>query len=394
MGTGIEQDVQVYRQGDTFITRGAVDGTVLCSGPSAATVLQSAVDTARVQGGKVTLSRGVYPLEKPLYLVDNVMLQGSGRGTQLKASGQSGILCQSCKGVTIGDLEIMGEPGADSTAGVILADCGDCQVRDVFVHGFVGYGIWVRNNSFLCELRSCKVADNGMANIYLENLAQGGRGGDFVPNLISGCITYGGKIGIECSNVIVLNILGCVVFQPAQYAYYLHHTSNSILISGCRSFQVESHAVVVESTHELNITGNIFCWHRGHGLVLSDVSWGTVTGNEFIDQGVRARDGVATNGVVLERHTQGVQVVGNTVFNWGDQCPMRSGIEEDQTCRNNTIAHNNINYFVEQAVHASGIGTLVTDNVVQKEPAYQGAGRPPYPDFTTDRLKYFMDETL
>ena len=42
---------------------------------------------------------------------------------------------------------------------------------------------------------------------------------------------------------------------------------------------------------------------------------------------------------------------------------MQSGIVEDSTCKNNTIVNNNINYFVEHAVHSEGNGTLVTGNV-------------------------------
>jgi hypothetical protein len=81
------------------------------------------------------------------------------------------------------------------------------------------------------------------------------------------------------------NIVGCTVYQPTQYAYHLRRACNSILISGRRSFQVEKHAVVMENTHKLNISSNIFCWHRNYGIVLKDMSWGTVCGNEFIDSG-------------------------------------------------------------------------------------------------------------
>jgi hypothetical protein len=323
-----------------------------------------------------------------------VLLRGRGRGTRLVVGGAggtgTGLLCESLKGVVLSDLAIIAGDGKEAAAGIVVDDCGDCQVRDVYVQGFAEYGIWMRNSSFLCELRSCKLAANGKANIYLDHLAGGGRGGDFVPNLVTNCITYGGGTGIECNRVIVLNILGCAVFQPGRYAYHLHHTSNSVLISGCRSFQVEEHAVVVENTHELNVSSNIFCWHRGHGIVLKDVSWGTVSGNEFIDQGVRSRDGVHTDGVVLSESTQGVQVVGNAIFNWGDQVPMAVGVREDATCRNNTISGNNINYYTEADVISEGSGTTVSDNVSERGESYQNQDRPPFPDFTTDRIQAFI----
>ena len=137
-------------------------------------------------------------------------------------------------------------------------------------------------------------------------------------------------------------------------------------------------------------SSNIFCWHRGHGIVLRDVSWGAINGNEFIDQGVRSRDGVHTIGVVLSETTQGVQVVGNTIFNWGDQVPMAIGVKEDDTCRNNIIAHNNINFYTKTDIVSEGAGTLVKDNLSLQEEAYVGLGRSGYPDFTRQPIERFI----
>jgi hypothetical protein len=91
-----------------------------------------------------------------------------------------------------------------------------------------------------------------------------------VPNLVTNCIVYGGGKGIECSRTIVLNIVACVIYQSQDVAYYVGNTSNSVLISGCRSFQIGSHAVVADGSHEFNLSSNIFCWHEGHGMLVRD----------------------------------------------------------------------------------------------------------------------------
>lgn len=78
---------------------------------------------------------------------------------------------------------------------------GDCKVRDVFAVGFADYGIWVRNNSFLCEVRGCTLAGNDKANLYLHELARGNYG-DFIPTLVTNCIAYGGGKGIEVARLI------------------------------------------------------------------------------------------------------------------------------------------------------------------------------------------------
>jgi hypothetical protein len=388
------QDLMVYQAGDRYYLRGQIDGEVLATSQEADRVLSTAVEMLESAGGVIALQRGRYHLSRPVRLGDDVWLKGAGRATQLVVDGEAGggigLICERGRGMIISDLAVIPAERGCAEAGLVIDDTGDCQVRDVLVQGFARYGIWMRNNTFLSTIKGCVLADNGAANLYLDHLAQGGRGGDFVPNLVSDCTLYGGGTGIECNHVIVLNIVGCVVFQPDRYAYHLHDTSNSVLISGCRSFQTGSHAVLVESTHEFNATGNIFCWHRGHGMVLRDVSWGAVNGNEFIDQGVRTVAGSLMHGVVLENGTQGVQMVGNTIFNWGDQCPMAIGIQESADCRNNVIAHNNVNYFEEAGVASAGEGTQVAANLTQAEPAYQGARRAPYPDFDRSRLEGFI----
>ncbi len=392
----IIQDMEVYRQGNRFIARGQVDQQVLGSSEDAAEVIQMAIRSLPAQGGQILLHRGTYELSRPVVLVSRVWLQGRGRGTLFMVASDNekgiGILAQGLKGVQISGLAIKPEVRGGSEAGLVIDDCGDCQVRDLLCQGFGKYGIWIRNNSFLCEISGCQLADNDVANIYCENLFRDGRGGKFLPNLISNCIIYGGGHGIECNRSVVLNITGCLVFQVKEYGYYLRDISNSVLISGCRTFQIEKEAVVVERSHEVNISSNIFCWHRGEGIVLDRVSWATITANNIIDTGVRARDGSLKTGIVVRNESKGVQVTGNNIFNWGDQVPMLHGISEDPTCLNNQFVSNNFNYFTGEVIVSKGKNTLVSNNVAEGSYAYENFGKPAYPDFDSTLIERFFLE--
>jgi hypothetical protein len=296
------------------------------------------------------------------------------------------------KGTLISDLSIHAKGEGKGVAGIIIDNSGDCQVRNVLVQGFGRYGIWMRNNSFLCEISSSQLVNNQQAAIFCDVLNRYGRGGDFLPNLISDVTIYGGEIGIEANKAIVLNINDCVFFQTRSYAIYIRNHSNSVLISGCRTFQIEDDAILVEKSHEVNISSNIFCWHRGHGIVLDGAKWGSISSNNIIDSGVRTSDGSLRSGVVLMNETKGFQITSNAIFNWGDQCPMEFGIVEDASCQKNLIASNNINYFKEEGINSEGKDSMVNGNLLEGPHAWVGMERKGYPDFTRDAIEAFIKE--
>jgi hypothetical protein len=392
----MNQDFLVYVQEDAFIVRGQIDNEILKTSTDAADAIQFAIDTLPDDGGEVQLHRGKYPLNKPIYLRNRVWLRGKGRGTLLQVTAANetgiGIICRGLKGAVVSGIAVKPVQIQSAVAGIVIDDCGDCQVRNTLCQGFAQYGIWLRNNSFLCEISSCQLADNGRANIYCQKLIDGSRGGDFLPNLINNCTIYGGGHGIECDFAIVLNIVGCVVFQAKEYGYYIRNSSNSVLISGCRTFQIEKHAVVVDKSHEANISSNIFCWHRGHGIVFRESAWATVTANNIIDTGVRTRDGAEMTGIVVEDTCRGIQITGNNLFNVGDQVPMRNGIMEDESCHSNQIVSNNINYFTDRGVVSRGKATVVENNVTAGAKAFVSDGKPPYPDFDMKKIEAFFLE--
>ncbi len=391
---GMEHDYKIYPQGEVFVVKSQVTDEIVAEKSNAATAIQTAIDLLET-GGEVFLHRGKYPIDQPLKLKNNVSLRGSGRGTRLELTDNNkegiGIHGQGFNGAMASRFSIDGSNLDTSVAGILLDDCGDCTVSDVYAKNFSKYGIWVRNNSFLCEIKSCKLANNKEAGILMENLSRGGRGGDYVPNLIHGCIAYAGGTGIECKRSIVVNIVACMVHQPKKFGFHIHSISNSVLLSGCRTFQCLLDAVRVEDSHELNISSNIFCWHRGNGIHLKNVSWGILSGNEVIDSGSERQGGEAAIGIEMREKVQGVQVTGNTIFNWGGQGLLTYGVREDKTCLNNAFTNNNLNFILKEAIVSKGSNTITVNNIYQKDPAYQGS--PEHPDalFDDKRLMDFIN---
>jgi hypothetical protein len=390
------QNIEVYVKDNVYYAIGEIDRKVYKTSRSARDLIQFAIDKAPKEGGKVHLQQGKYILDKPVSLKSNVWLQGSGRGTELLVAESNdagiGVLCKGLKGAIVSDLSVKPVNRNTKLAGVVVDDCGDTQVREVFAQGFASYGIWLKNNSFLCEIKSCKAADNSIANIALEEFWEKGRGGDFVPNLVSNCITYRGGTGIQGNRALVVNVVGCVVYQPKKHGYHFFKNSNSVLISGCRTYQVEMDAVRIEDSHELNVSSNIFCWTRGDGIVMSNVSWAAINANNVIDCGTRDRESKSRIGIILNNQTKGVQVTGNTIFNWGDQPILLKGIQEDSTCLKNLFANNNINYYKEEAIDSRGKESVVSSNLVEKNFSYQSQGKKQYPDFETSRMDKFLNE--
>lgn len=389
----VAENLLVLQDGETYRVVTEYTHQEVFSDTRAHQAIQWAVTALGDMGGVVTLGRGIFQLEEALRLEDRVWLRGSGRGTQLAVGGQGdeavGIVAEGVRACTVSDLALVPDDGATPMAGIVLDAAGDCKVHDVVAMQFGGYGIWVRNSSYLCEVRGCTLAGNGKANLYFDHLARG-TVGDFIPNLATNCIIFGGGKGIDCSRTIVLNIVGCVVYQTGAVAYHVRNTSNSVLISGCRSFQITGPAVLVENSHEFNLSSNVFCWHTGHGVEVKGCNWGTITGNEVIDSGSYnpgtkdATTNVADlpedvpllNGIDLTA-VQGFTVSSNAVFNWPVAPHMAIGIREDATCSRNTILGNNVNYYVEEGVVSGGAETVVRDNVCFGDEPYQspqGAG--------------------
>lgn len=415
---GINQSFEIYQQDKQYKIRGRIDFKVYFSSAKADEAMQHTFNLL-TKGGEVYLHQGAYLLEEPVNIPSHVTLKGSGSGTILIISknNESGIalVCKNKSRILISDLAIKADHEKAKT-GILIDHSGDCTVRDVFITGMQQYGILLTNDTFLSEVRSCKIAGVKGSGIALKNLQRGGRGGDFVPNLVTNCIVYNSGIGIECDNAIVVNLVACVVYQTHQFGFYIHKQSNSVLISGCRTFQITGDAVRVDSSHEINISSNTFCWHTNHGIVLSNVAWGTVTGNNVIDNGsinlfdsdkdslimldekrpftkVHGNEDIPLfNGIHLISGTRGVTITANAIFNWPVCPPMQYGIQEEKTCLNNLISSNNINYCKKGGILSEGKNTQVATNKIYLEEPYVKMNTLRYQFFDTRLMEAFMKE--
>jgi len=390
-------DITISKIGDKFFLTEPNSHRHIANYKDPGKAIQSAVGLL-INGGTISLLNGEYVLNQTIYLSKGVSLKGNGRKTLLKVSDTDstgvGVMASRLKGVTVSDLSIINAKKPGTVAGICYDHCGDSEIENVYIEGFQKYGIWLRNNSFLCHINNCTSVANMQANIFTDSLFWS-RAGEYMPNLITNCITYGGYNGIETNKSIVLNIVGCIVHQPQNYGYYIHNVSNSVLLSGCRTYQTGSDAVWVDKSHEINITGNIFCWSRGKGLVLSGVDWGTVSGNNIIDSGSERYGGYKGTGDAIGIELQKarcIQITGNNIFNWGGQGIMLYAIREDSASSNNSILSNSMNYYIEGSVNSNGKNTVVKDNLGLKSPALNGNPAGPDPLFDPNLLFRFFEE--
>lgn len=96
-------------------------------------------------------------------------------------------------------------------------------------------------------------------------------------------------------------------------------------------------------------------------------------------------------GLCLTDATQSVQITGNTIFNWDDQVPMKTGIQENSSCCNNQLTCSNINFYTDMDVVSEGLGTSLSHTISELEKTYvQPSGTAL--DFNRDRFEHFIDE--
>jgi hypothetical protein len=372
-----------------------------------------AIEQLGEKGGRIHVGKGEFRFNGTVKLQHKIFISGDGVSSIILPSGDFSGSClfegEALNQVTMADMTLKSGPGTDTMlSGIKMSQSGACLFRDLTLIGFSDRGIWLTGDTFLSEIRGCRFANVRGSGIYLDLLNGIGRAGPFLPNLVSNCIFYRGGTGIECNHAIVANIVACMVFQSRGPAFHIHSESNSILISGCRTFQIQDNAVVVDNSHEINLTGNIFCWQIKNGIVLRSVDWGTVSGNNIIDSGnipFEFKDGETWeywqerpksmeeyqhNGLVITSASKGLTINGNAIFNWASNPPLLYGIHESADCRDNLIIGNNINHFTGAGIRASGAGTVISDNVTTAD-ANRGNTRGIH-SFDTRLIEKFIEE--
>ncbi|MEM9227169.1 MAG: right-handed parallel beta-helix repeat-containing protein, partial [Verrucomicrobiota bacterium] len=288
----ISKSITIAADDNWVYAYASLNGKELARDADASTLIQLALDRLQGEGGSVTIEPGTYVLTKPLQLPSRMQLKGSGSATVLSVCESNlegvGLMLASVHNVTVSDINIEAPLGSEtSKSGIVVDNCADCSFHEVFCLNFCDYGFLLRNGSAFCKVTNCKAANNAKANFCLSHLDRFRTGdyGDFVPNLVSSCYSYGGGVGFLVDKALCQNFIACVAYQAGKAAFHVANWSNSTLISGCRSFQTEEQAVLIEDSSEINISSSIFCWQRGHGIEVKNSTWGTICGNEIMDAG-------------------------------------------------------------------------------------------------------------
>lgn len=418
LGNGI--DYLVSQTGTQFIAKNKKDGSTVRKEDKAGLLLNLLLENLKESGGSIEILSGIYKISNPLEVPSHVSISGSGASTVLLSDQATGLeaifISDSTTKVTIKNLMISSENADNNSSAIIFDHCGDCQVKDVSISGMGSYGIWFRDRTFLSEVRGCKISNSGKSGIFFQGLRNKSRAGDFLPNLITNCIIYGGKNGITLENSLVTNIISNEVHMTEGPGFHIKDHSNSTLISGCRTFQIQNDAVKVENSHELNVSSNIFCWHDGNGILLDNVIWGTVNGNNFIDNGhinffnkdeaftywVNAPDSInildsLKCGIYATSGTRGLTFSGNAIFNWGSNVPLKHGVYEDSLCHENIILGNHINYSKGQGILSEGQKSQVGMNISSEKKPYLGkieSVNQRYHRYDPRKIPTFIEETL
>jgi len=372
----ISQNYFVYSNKGLIEVKGEIDGKLLVKEKDPATSINKAIlHVNKNGGGELKISTGLYEINSPIILKSNIRLTGSGLGTVLKmgtANKESFIIKgEVIEQITVADLTLQGIDEQKESSGILFDHVGMGVINGVYARDFDKAGIWIRNDCFMCEVNSCLTSGNNFAGVYLSQNNWSGRGGNAVPNLITNCKSYG-----EDGNAFELwrstcnNLVGNIVYQCKGHGFYLHEQSCSNLISGCRVFSGFKNAVYCNWAPETAVTGNIFCWNKGHGIEFENVVWGTISGNNIIDNGEvvdYAKDGWITGssyGIYMHSDTKSIQVTGNAIFNWPDgHPPMIDGIYEAADCMFNNITNNNVQHYTGKPANVNGKNSVENNNM-------------------------------
>jgi parallel beta-helix repeat protein len=371
----VNQNYYIYQSGNRVEAKGQIDGKVLLSDKNMAVVLNKTIEVLESQGGgKLEISNGIYEIDRPIRVRSDVSVYGSGLATILKFNqankGESVFIAEGANHISIGDLTLQGIEGIAST-GVIFDDVMMGAIRNVYSRDFGRYGIQLRNNSSMCEVNSCMTSGNDSAGIAITWCYWGGRAGNAVPNLITACKSYGEDgHAFYLWRTVCNNLVGNLAYQCKGHGFYLREQACSNLITGNRVFSGHKNGVYANWAHETAITGNIFCWNKGHGIEFEFVTWGTISGNNIIDNGdvidyaTEGWDNGKFYGIYLHTDTKSIQVSGNAIFNWPDgHPPMLDGIYEAEDCKFNNITGNNVQFYSGVPVNINGENSAESNNM-------------------------------
>lgn len=375
------QSYMVFKDDHMYVCRSEGDGTELMRDESASRVIQFAIDMNNANGdNKVLLGKGSFSLEMPLKMKENTWLHGKQRGTVLLVLDpvNNGIEVTRADNVKISDLTIISADNFNSLSGIFGEESQNCIIQDVHIYGFVKSGISFSDNSSGFKINRCTFIGNEQSHIYLERNGKN----DHDQSQISNCTFYCGGYGIiakrgtsiskglKITDNIFAQIKGMAVDSDFDSTEI---TGNKLYWIGLDGMRVGGEGFM--------ISGNINSWIRGHGLVLDSAKNGIISVNNFTDLGVRSRNGFRKSGVAIYR-SSGNSILGNSIWNFGDQGCLEYAVYEQSDCSNNVIKGNAGWFHANpKAFRLKGQNTLAEYNTENK-------GEYRYDDYWDYTMKY------
>ena len=350
----------IYKQGNESVAIGYVDRAEKARSTKADVVFNKVVKLlSNSGGGEITIKQGDFPIHAPINLENRVTIRGAGNASilRLMSDNEKGIIlsAESKTQIKLENFTCAGDeshPNENST-GVFFSKTGLSEIKSVYSHDFRGYGFWLKDDCFANLLVENMTSGNDKAGYFIDKTlwVNTNPGGGFVPNKLIGCYSYAEDgHGFLFEKAICQDIVGCVYYLPKGHGFYFRN-STSNLISGCRGFMGFKNGIMLENTHEMNISSNIIGWNWGHNLEMFHSTWAIVSANEFIDAGGRQDP---KYGVYMHGDVRACQISNNLIFNWLDNQIMQGGIFESEECSENQITDNIINYYKDKDVESLG----------------------------------------
>jgi len=191
---------------DIIYAKNASSGQIEFSGTDAATVIQNAINQL-TNGGKIFIKAGTYECSQSIFLKDNVIIEGEGTKTILKAISLSEdfIRIYDVENVTVSNIKIMHVGGSGyllliyvNTRNIIVENChfnGEGVGAGIGVMNINNKNIWIKNNYLINFTYEAIAIGKNASNVIISG------------NVISNCGRNGiwilGATGYTLSDIII-----------------------------------------------------------------------------------------------------------------------------------------------------------------------------------------------
>ena len=208
----------------------------ICDGIADHGYINSAIAELPASGGKIVLLEGTYAIGAPIYLLNNITIEGQGTGTILRiidglnidisvfaksASIVSGFNSVWLKNMVIDGNKVNNDAGNQKA--INLASGTNLNIKDVTVKNTRGSSV-VLSQSSLCTIDNVRVSGSDSSGIYFYTTIRS----IIKDSFISGNILHGIFLDAACEKIIIQN---SHVFQNGQNGIILAGASidNNIL---------------------------------------------------------------------------------------------------------------------------------------------------------------------